>query len=322
MLEERITMRSKLIFLIIGCLMMAAVANINICNADAVDDAESVISGIVMYKIQESGCENEKEWVDYALPQGAGNDSDAYAYGMAKMSGYDLREYMKALKEYLTEHEVKSASTRLKYALCLIPGAPEDPFITEAAENSVGQLGIMSLVFGLHLSNNGYESDTYPAERIIGEIDSLRHEDGGWSVMGQYGDVDVTAMVLQAFAGYLYRAGNDELNDVHTAVSEGLRFLSEKQHEDGGYAGFGADNAESTAQVLLALSDLGIDAEQDDRFIKNGKSIFDGLDRYRLSDGSYSHTEGAESNPTATMQVFTAMVAYKGMKDGRAPYYV
>ncbi len=333
-------MRSKLIFLIIGCLMMAAALNLNICRADAVDDAESVISGIVMFKMRESGCENEAEWVAKAIPSGAGIDTDAYAYGLAKLGGYDLRPYSDALVKFLNENEVRSATTRLKYALCLIPYDPDDPYIAGAVDSSVGQLGIMSLAYGLHLYNNGFEAADYPPEKIIEDILAMEHEDGGWSVMGEYGDADVTAMVLQSLAGYIYCGEKEDYGEENTlssdntavddtllasvreVVEKGLSFLSGKQLESGGYAGFGAENAESTAQVLIALSDIGIDALTDERFIKNGATVFDGLAEYRLDDGSYSHVKGGESNSTATSQVFTAMVAYKCMKDGRAPYYV
>ena len=48
-------MRSKFIALILACLMMAAAAGTQYSRADAVDDAKSVISGIVMFKMQECG---------------------------------------------------------------------------------------------------------------------------------------------------------------------------------------------------------------------------------------------------------------------------
>ncbi len=308
-------MRSKILALILACLMMAAGAGTQYCRADAVDDANSVISGIVMFKMQECGAANTDEWIEKDLVPNAGVTAETYAYALAKEGGHDLTGYAAALSRYLAENEVRAATTRLKYALCLTVADRDNPYITDTVNEAVGAQGIMSLVYGLHLYNNGYESAIYPPEKIISDILELRHDDGGWSVIGEYSDVDVTAMVVQALAGSITdtTAGDTD---------EAVELLSRKQNADGGYSGFGAANAESTAQVLIALSSLGIDAAEDERFIKNGNTIFDGLAAYRLPDGTYAHIAGGESNATATMQVFAAMEAYVTMKAGEGPYYV
>ncbi|MBQ3912019.1 MAG: DUF4430 domain-containing protein [Lachnospiraceae bacterium] len=308
-------MRSKILALILACLMMAAAAGTQYSRADAVDDANSVISGIVMFKMQECGAADTDEWIEKDLIPNAGATAETYAYALAKEGGHDLSGYTRALSGFLAENEIRAATTRLKYALCLTVADRDNPYITNTVNEAVGAQGIMSLVYGLHLYNNGYESEIYPPERIISDILALRHEDGGWSVIGEYSDVDVTAMVVQALAGCVTdtTAGDTD---------EAVELLSRKQNADGGYSGFGAANAESTAQVLIALSSLGIDAAEDERFIKNGNTIFDGLAAYRLPDGTYAHIAGGESNATATMQVFAAMEAYVTMKAGKGPYYV
>jgi acetyltransferase-like isoleucine patch superfamily enzyme len=76
-------------------------------------------------------------------------------------------------------------------------------------------------------------------------------------------------MTLQALAPY---AGEPEAGE---AVERALEFLSFRQQDDGGYASFGTKNPESAAQVLVALSSLGIDCTEDARFIKNGCTILD-----------------------------------------------
>jgi hypothetical protein len=81
-------------------------------------------------------------------------------------------------------------------------------------------------------------------------------------------------------------------------------------------------NPQSTAQVVVALSALGIDCEQDQRFIKNGNTLFDGIEKYRTADRRFSAKEGGEFNYTATVQSFYAAVAYLRMCEGRAPLYV
>ena len=346
----------------IACLLMTALFGTNTVKANTVDDVWSVIDGIAMFKMSECGAGSMQEWADGALCEGAGTDADAYAFALYKLGKADVTAYKEALRKYLDENTVRSATTRLKYALCLLmgetgvtldpqaggdspvgdkdPGMTDDVYITQTVEDSVGKLGVMSLVYGLHLAGNGHVGTEYPVGRILDELFSLRHEDGGWSVMGQYSDVDVTAMVLQSLAvmrdtlqpQVLSSAGSSEddkreevLKQYETTedgIRTGLAFLSGKQNETGDFAGFGSDNAESTAQVLIALSSLGIDGASDPDFVKNGNSVVDGIMRYRLPDGSFAHVLGGDSNPTATSQVFTAMASYICYKEGRIYYRI
>ena len=123
-------------------------------------------------------------------------------------------------------------------------------------------------------------------------------------------------MTLSALAVRTDRA------DVSDAVERALTLLSNRQTEFGDYASYGVRNAESVAQVLTALSSLGIDCAKDERFVKNGKTLFDALAIYRLPDGSFSHKEGDIANNMATEQTFYALVAYLRMLDGRSPLFV
>lgn len=345
-------MKHKSIFLLIACLLVVALFGTDTVKADTVDDVRSVIDGIAMFKMSESGASDLQEWADGALCEGAGADADAYAYALYKLGKADVTAYKEALRKYLGENDVRSATTRLKYALCLCMDGQADvsdgggvtpadeEYISQAVEDSVGKLGVMSLAYGLHLAGNGHEGSEYPVGKILEELMNLRHEDGGWSVMGQYSDVDVTAMVLQSLAvikdsllrGIDLSVQTDsvaeaekyvrELQIVKDGIETGLSFLSGKQNETGDYAGFGSDNAESTAQVLIALSSLDIDGAKDPRFVKNGHSVIDGILRYRRSDGSFAHNPDGDSNPTATSQVFTAMASYVCYTEGGIFYLV
>ncbi|MBQ6091187.1 MAG: DUF4430 domain-containing protein [Lachnospiraceae bacterium] len=331
--------------MMIACLLMTALFGTNTVKADTVDDVWSVIDGIAMFKMSECGAGSMQEWADGALCEGAGTDADAYAFALYKLGKADVTAYKEALRKYLDENTVRSATTRLKYALCLLMGEEvnrpcKDPYITATLEDSVGKQGIMSLVYGLHLSNCWCNAPEYPPFKLVDELMSLRHEDGGWSVMGQYSDVDVTAMVLQSFAylrktlynvvyGWVQVYEGEALEEhrklyekIEDGVRTGLAFLSGKQNETGDFAGFGSDNAESTAQVLIALSSLGIDGASDPDFVKNGNSVVDGIMRYRLPDGSFAHVLGGDSNPTATSQVFTAMASYICYQEGNIYYRI
>jgi len=58
-------------------------------------------------------------------------------------------------------------------------------------------------------------------------------------------------------------------------------------------------NPESAAQVVTALSALGIDPFSDARFIKGNNTLFDAIMAYQLDDGGFEHTLGGGYNPNA-----------------------
>ena len=353
-------MKKKILFYIILsfafiflCLGKAIPAK---ADYDASNDVKSIIDGIIFFNTGNTEDSSEavskesrdikiKEYVENTLPNNIGGTAEWYALGLYQYGDYDFTAYRKALVNYLSEKEIGGASTRLKFALLLAfvsddgdidkaTGRLYDSDFIEKALNddSIGGQGIMSYVFGLHLYNNGYKG-AVSEEEIIDTFRELQHEDGGWSVMGDNGDVDVTAMVLQALAPLTDKAfvpdpGNTETGlteytaSIITMAKRGIEFLSEKQDDDGGYAGFGVKNAESTAQVIAAMSALGIDCATDARFVKNGNSPIDGIAKFKLEDGSFSHDESGVSSPSATVQTFYSMVAYLRMKEGLSPLYV
>ncbi len=282
------------------------------------NNAKRYKEGIIEYNLQKSYEDSVQEWIDGDLSRDAGAGSEWYIIALSNNGKYDFSKYKNALNGYLSENEVGSASSRLKYALTYVAiGDKTNPYINKVLADSIGEQGIMSLVFGLHLLNNGYICDAYSVNTLIDELLSLQLADGGFSVAGEYGDVDVTAMTVQSLAVYY----NDN-PDVKSSVDAALDFLSVRQLENGGYSGYGVANPESAAQVVIALSSLGIDVCGDNRFTKNGNTVFDGMSSFRLADGSFCHKEGGDSDSTATAQVFGASIAYDNMKNGKSSFYI
>ena len=271
---------------------------------------QSLCDGIVAY----NGYSSNQSFADGYLPDNAGVTAEFYAVALSQSGSYDLSRYENALLSYLDTHEVYAASTREKFALALSASGSTDRYIADTADEAIGGQGIMSLVFGLHLLNNGYDSALYSTDGLVSEILSWQKDDGGWAVMGAYGDADVTAMTLQALAPHTGRS------DVAYAVDRALDRLSDMQLESGGFKTMGAENSESAAQVVIALSSLGIDAQTDGRFVKSGGSVMNALISYRCSDGSFAHTDS--SNVNATLEAFCAFTAYKRYCYGQSPLYV
>lgn len=311
-------MKNKLLLRLI-CLCFAAALCISAVwvSAESADKAKSAYDGIISFNLQKNGADNVQNWINSSLASGAGKTSEWYILALAQSGSYNFANYEAALKKYLSENKVPSATSRQKYALCLIAVGSTDGYIASAANDSIGKQGVMSWIYGLHLLNNGCKSLTTDTQSVINTLLSLQKSDGGWAVTGNYGDNDVTAMALQALSPH-YK----ENAAVSAAADRAISFLSSRQNADGDFSSYGASNAESTAQVLTALSALGIDGEGDSRFIKNGKTVLDGLLKYRLSDGGFCHKSDGGFNQTATEQAFYSLTAYNRMKSGKSGLYI
>ena len=152
---------------------------------------------------------------------------------------------------------------------------------------------------------------------------------GGWALEGAYAyepDPDMTAMVVQALTPYY------ETNTaVKAAVDRAITWLSNVQRDDGGYLSWGSVNSESVAQVIVALTGLGIDPHTDPRFVKNGNSAIDALMSFAVPEGGFMHVKagaptggggtGGVANPMATDQGTYALVAYNRFIEGKNSLY-
>lgn len=315
-------MRNKIIKLAICCLaaltLLAALAPADgKVYAQTADEVQGVIDGVVAYKTQKAGVSTVQQWINGSLAQNAGISSEWYVIALSQYGDYDFAAYENSLLDYLSENEEYSASSRQKYALALIAAGSTDSYIYKTLNDSIGRLGVMSWIFGLHLLNNGYSCSEYTVSQVQKNLLSLQLDDGGWANVGTYSDVDTTAMAIQALAPY-YKSDTA----VNTAVNDALSYLSNRQQAEGDYASYGISCPESTAQVLVALSSLGIDCQTDSRFIKNGNTVLDGIKKYRLSGGGFCHTAGGAFNETATAQVLYSMVSYLRFKNGETGLYI
>lgn len=165
-------------------------------------------------------------------------------------------------------------------------------------------------------SKNYTSSSRY---ELIEAILDGRTNDGGWALDGKATDVDMTAMAIQALAPY-YKS-NETVKD---AVDTALVWLSTKQSSDGGFSSWGKANAESCAQVIVALSALNIDADTDSRFVKNGHSALENLLTFEQADGSFLHTlpgSDKDNNQMSSEQGTYALVAYDRFKTGKNSLY-
>lgn len=235
------------------------------------------------------------------------------------MKGYlaSMETHVKGLSGVLSERKY----TEYSAAILGIKAAGGDPqgfcgydLVKPLSDyDKVVSQGINGAIYALLALDMG-EYPSSQKSKYISFILDRQLEDKGWAFSGKQADTDITSMVLQALAQYTDRT------NVKKAVENGVSKLSAMQDSSGGYYSCGIINAESCAQVVLALSQLGISPE-DARFTKRGGSVLDALLGFQLADGSFSHEAGGKTSFLATAQAFQAMVAAKRYFDGYGGVY-
>ena len=187
----------------------------------------------------------------------------------------------------------------------------------------VTKQGINGTIFALlALDSGNYEMPEDPDAAVqatrqmyVDELLARELPDGGWTLTGGELDVDITAMTLQALAKYR------EQPDAAAAVERGLAVLSSLQEPDGGYVSWGSSNSESVAQVIVALTELGVPLD-DERFVKNGVTVEDALLRFAQESGAFVHVlDGGGDDGMATEQAFYALASIHRAETGETTLY-
>ncbi len=186
----------------------------------------------------------------------------------------------------------------------------------------VAKQGINGTIFALLALDSGkYEIPENPDAAVqatrqmyVDELLTRELPDGGWTLTGGEPDVDITAMTLQALAKYRDQAA------VAAVVERGLAVLSSLQEPDGGYTSWGSSNSESVAQVIVALTELGVPLD-DERFTKNDLTVEDALLRFAQESGAFVHVLDGGDDGMATEQAFYALASIHRAETGETTLY-
>lgn len=292
-------------------------------NASAQSDRtagemETLIDGIAAWKSAQTNTSSVQGLIDSGIAPDAGTgNAEWFIIGLRQYkNSYTYSTYSDALNRYVSSMKNASATDRQRIALAYAAVGGNAEFIQSTIRDSIGKMGVTSYIYGLILLDSGaYTNTPVSRDAIIENLLSLELSGGGWALKGSAVDVDVTAMAVQALAPYYQYA------DVKAAVDKALTLLAGRQLENGDYASWGTRNAESTAQVIAALSALNISCQSDSRFIKNGHTLIDGLLLYKQSDGNFSHTIGGASNNTASVQAMYSLIAAWRQSKGLGPLF-
>ncbi len=306
-----------------------------------------IAEGIIGWKKTSLGLSSSQSLLADGLKKFAGTGgADWYAIALKRMDcAEETGDFTAALAEGTAANIANSASPAFKVtdihrnilALLVFGSDPASFSTPDGTKNllsdyvynrgrvsSLGRQGIPGWIWGLiTLDSMQYavpEGSFDTRGGIIAEILKLQRTTGGFSLSGNASDPDTTAMAIHALSPYYnsetnytyVRTGDSQTltRTVRQVVDEALACLSSMQLSTGDFSSWGQRCAESPAQVILALCSLGIDPQTDARFIKNGKTLLDGMLLYRMSDGGFSHTlSSASSNSIAGEQVLCALAA-------------
>lgn len=296
----------KFISIISAVLMLVGIftvsTNFQITAQSNTRSIDTIISQVLSWKYNGT----VQELLNHEIAADMGNSvADWYVISLSRyQNGLDFSSCIQALDEYTASAENLKATDKQRIAMVYTAMGISNDFVAAVLKETVGDLGIMSYIYGLILTDCGAYTDiVYSRETILDTLLSFQNTDGGWALTGTTSDVDVTAMAVQSMARYY------GYENVKVSIDKALTFLSRRQQPDGDFQSYGTSNAESTAQVMIALNALDIDYKTDKRFIKNGQTVYDGIVKYQCADGGFSHIVGTKSNALATVQVFCALIS-------------
>lgn len=253
--------------------------------------------------------------------------SEWYILGLARSGRKVFDDYYKAIEKYVSENidengrlDEKRATDNAKLVLVL---SALDKDVTDVGGHDllkalsdmdyVTQQGLSGAIYALLAFDcRGYDIpsadknvEQTSREGLVKYILDKQLKDVGWAYSGDKAEPDMTAMALQALAAY-YKTDAK----VKEAADKAVTCLSKLQNTTGGYDSYGSVNSESAAQVITALTALGIDPDNDARFVKNGASVLDSLCGFYVDGGGFRHVSDGKLDPTATAQGYYALAAY------------
>ena len=262
-------------------------------------------------------------------PGDPGSDWVAMTFAFAGMEeAYD--DYLNQLEKYVVEKYKKQGYLenikateyhRIALTMYALGGNPENikygnesiHLINDGTfgfhSGSPGMQGTNGLIYALLAADAKHskepENTANSRQSFVDGILACQDENGAFALdQGFEGDIDITAMALQALAPY------SQQETVNTAIESALIWISEQLTDDCMLISYGSESAESLAQTILALCALGIDPEEDERFIRNGRTLLDGLNSFRTEGGLYYHSKSdAEYSMLSTYQSLLALEA-------------
>ncbi|ULT59135.1 DUF4430 domain-containing protein [Neobacillus drentensis] len=239
-----------------------------------------------------------------------------------KQAGKALpKDYLAGVKAIVKEKQGKFSriTDTERYALGILaaggnPTNVEGYNLIEAIYNgNVTKQGLNGVAYALVALDSAEftipNSALWTKEKLISYLTDRQNSDGGWAWdESSTSDIDTTAMILTALAPFKDQPG------VKEKVEASVKYLSTQ------YQASKIDNSSTAAQVVIALSALGMDANSGD-FSKDNNGLVQYMLSFQNKDGGFDWQGGDVSDPFTTSQAVQALVAYKLFTDGKGSLY-
>ena len=229
--------------------------------------------------------------------------------GMCRL-GYDLPEgwidgYRQKLERYVTDcggilHDRKYTEySRVILTVTAMGGDARNvagydlTAPLEDYEQTIFQ-GVNGAIYALLALDSGNYGSEAIRERYIAHILEKELPDGGWCMMGDAPEADVTAMALQALAKYRDR------EDAKLAVERGLKVLENIEYT----------TSEAVSQTIVALCELGMPADEKVKLLLT----------YQTEAGDFRHVMDGDADVLSTEQAFYALVSAGLQLSGKSLY--
>ena len=243
------------------------------------------------------------EWAILARARAGRDDAAWNAIYLENMRAAIAGAYSTANGEVVLERNKPTENERVILALTALGYDASSfegyDFVAALADMAwVSRQGVNSVIYAI-LALNSKPYDGVDAQPLVSALTDAQHGDGGWGLL-PVSDVDLTAMAIQALAPYYGVSAAAE-----AAVDKALAWLKSQTIAD----------AEGNAQIIVALSALGLDAADCD-----GINYVAALLAY-CDEPSGGFKRGAAVNMMATEQAAYALVAYDRYVTGKTPLY-
>lgn len=236
--------------------------------------------------------------------------SDWAAYCLARLHGSDgAGKYAAGMQERVEELSQSGGFVRpteyQRSAICIAAAGGDASRAVELGAfrcETLDKQGFNAYIWALIAVNvtglEQPENAVNTAQSLAGHIMSQQHADGSFSLIGDSGDVDITAAAVYALSG----CDADGASEAAKRGAEWLGAFSE-------YSSMGTVNCESTAQAVIAFCSVGNTPKAQEAASQ--------LEEYRR-DGGYAHLPDGEANAIATAQALEAFTALALSERGEA----
>lgn len=245
-------------------------------------------------------------------------------------------QYLAALKTYVEAryaedgglHDVKATEYhRISLAVLSLGGDPTNfgtkpdgtpiDLIADGTYNFGGrELGLQGLngwIWALiALDASGVEvpsAPRYSRQDMIDAILNAQNDDGSFALDNGSGDVDITAMALQALSPYA--------ESYEKQITRALGWLSLEMSDNCTFSYGTSESSESLSQVIMAVTALNLGVGDMAGFVRDGQTMYTALNRFRCENGLYKHQQEDEKpDLLATVQALQALLSIRGQQNG------